>query len=47
MHDESELPPTLMFPLVMRETLAIGQGQEPCPVSISPMTRSTIMNVGI
>ena len=47
MHGKSELPLTLMFPLVIRGMLGIHQGQEPHPVSLSPITRSTIMNVGI
>ena len=47
MHGKSELPLTLMFPLVIRGMLGIHQGQEPHPVSLFPMIRSTIMNVGI
>ena len=47
MHSESELPPILMFPLMMKRMLAIDEGQEPHPVSLSPTMRSTIMNEGI
>ena len=47
MHNESELLPILMFPLMMKRMLAIDEGQEPHPVSLSPTMRSTIMNEGI
>ena len=47
MHGESELPPILMFPLMMERMLAINEGQEPQLVSLSPTMRSTIMNEGI
>ena len=47
MHGESELPPILMFPLMMKRMLAINEGQEPQLVSLSPTMRSTIMNEGI
>ena len=36
-----------MFPLMMKRMLAIDEGQEPHPVSLSPTMRSTIMNEGI
>ena len=47
MHNESELLPILMFPLMMKRMLAIDKGQEPHPVSLSPIMRSTITNEGI
>ena len=47
MHDESEQPPTLMFPLMIERMLVIDKGQEPHPASLSPTMRSTITNVGI
>ena len=47
MHGESELPPILMFPLMMKRVLVIDEGQEPYPVSLSPTMRSTITNEGI
>ena len=47
MHGESEPSPTLSFPLMIERMLVIDEGQEPHPMSLSPTTRSTIMNVGI
>ena len=47
MHGESEPPPTLMFPLMMKMMLVIDKGQEPYLASLSPTMRSTIANVGI
>ena len=47
MHDESEQPPTLMFPLMMERMLVTDEGQEPHPASLSPTIRSTVTNVGI
>ena len=47
MHGESEPPPTLTFPLMMERMLVIVEGQEPHLVSLSPMMRNAIKNVGI
>ena len=47
MHGESEPPQTLTFPLMMERMLVIDEGQEPHLASLSPTTRSTVMNVGI
>ena len=47
MHSRSELLPTLTFPLMMKRMLVTDVGQELHPVSLSPTTRSTVMNVGI
>ena len=47
MHGESGLPPILMSPLTMKGMLAIEVDQEPHPASLSPIIKSTNMNVGI
>jgi len=47
MHDESEPPPTLTFPLMMERILVIDEGQKPHLASLSPTMGSTITNVGI
>ena len=47
MHDESEPPPTLTFPLMMERILVIVEGQKPHLASFSPTMGSTITNVGI
>ena len=47
MHDQSKPPPTLTFPLMVKRMLVIDKGQEPHPISLSPMMRSIIANVGI
>ena len=47
MHNESEAPPTLTFPLMMERILVIVEGQKPHLASFSPTMGSTITKVGI
>ena len=47
MHGKSEPPPTLTSPLMMERMLVIDEDQELHLASLSPMKRSTIINVGI
>ena len=47
MHGKSEPLPTLTSPLMMERMLVIDEDQELHLASLSPMKRSTIINVGI
>ena len=45
MHDGNELPPVLMFPLIMKRMITIGEGQEPCQARLSSTMKSTLINI--
>ena len=45
MHGENELPPVLMFPLMMKRMITIGEGQEPHQARLSPTLKSTLINI--
>ena len=47
MHGESEPPPSLTFPLMMKKMLVINESQEPHLMNLSSTMRSTITKVGI
>ena len=46
MHNENELLPVLISPLMMKRMLVIGKGQELHQAILSPTMKSTITNVG-
>ena len=46
MHNENELLPVLISPLMMKRMLVIGKGQELHQANLSPTMKSTITNVG-
>ena len=45
MHGRNELPPVLMFPLIMKRMITIGEGQEPRQARLSPTMKSTLINI--
>ena len=45
MHGGNELPPVMMFPLIMKRMITIGEGQEPRQVRLSPTMKSTLINI--
>ena len=46
MHNESELLSTLIFPLMMKRTIVIGESQGLHQASLSPTMKNTIINAG-
>ena len=45
MHGGNELPPILMFPLMMKRMITIGEGRETHKARLSPMLKSTLINI--
>ena len=45
MHGGNELPPVMIFPLMMKRMIIIGKGREPNQARLSPTMKSTLINI--